>query len=79
MTAVVVTVEAKASNGTPPFTFTWDFRDGPPPATGGGRLRPKRAGIQPASPSDVTSVAARRRTVSSATQGAVLGVGTGRP
>ncbi len=29
-----VTFKAKALNGTPPFTFTWDFNDGSPPATG---------------------------------------------
>lgn len=26
--------KAKALNGTPPFTFKWDFADGTPPATG---------------------------------------------
>jgi len=30
----VVTFKAKALNGTPPFTFSWDFGDGAPPATG---------------------------------------------
>ena len=26
--------KAKALNGTPPITFTWDFGDGSPPVTG---------------------------------------------
>lgn len=30
----IVTFKAKALNGTPPFTFTWDFADGSPPGTG---------------------------------------------
>lgn len=30
----VVTFKAKALNGTPPFTYSWDFRDGTPPLTG---------------------------------------------
>jgi hypothetical protein len=29
-----VTFKAKALNGTPPFTFSWNFADGTPPATG---------------------------------------------
>ncbi len=29
-----VTLKAKALNGTPPFTFTWDFADGTPKVTG---------------------------------------------
>jgi hypothetical protein len=30
----IVTFKAKALNGTPPVTFTWDFADGTPPTTG---------------------------------------------
>jgi len=30
----IVTFKAKALNGTPPFTFTWNFGDGTPEATG---------------------------------------------
>lgn len=30
----IVTFKAKALNGTPPFSFTWDFGDGSPPGTG---------------------------------------------
>jgi hypothetical protein len=30
----VVTFKAKALNGTPPFAFTWDFKDGSPPGSG---------------------------------------------
>lgn len=30
----IVTFKAKALNGTPPYTFTWDFGDGSPPTTG---------------------------------------------
>ncbi len=30
----IVTFKAKALNGTPPFTFSWDFGDGTPPGTG---------------------------------------------
>ncbi|OQY68602.1 MAG: hypothetical protein B6D46_02865 [Polyangiaceae bacterium UTPRO1] len=30
----VVTFKAKALNGTPPFTFTWDFGDGSPEGSG---------------------------------------------
>lgn len=30
----IVTFKAKALNGTPPFTFTWDFGDGSPSGTG---------------------------------------------
>ena len=29
-----VTFKAKALNGTPPFTFSWNFADGTPPGTG---------------------------------------------
>ncbi|MCC6764427.1 MAG: PKD domain-containing protein [Deltaproteobacteria bacterium] len=30
----IVTFKAKALNGTPPFSFTWDFGDGSPPGSG---------------------------------------------
>lgn len=31
---LIITFTAKPLNGSPPFTYTWDFGDGSPPATG---------------------------------------------